>query len=213
MKSESALVKKGDTVSLHYTGTLADGSRFDSSEGREPLHFEVSSGQVIPGFDKAVTGMKRGESKTFTLEAKDAYGPVHAELNKEVPRKSLPADVEIKPGMMLMMKGPQGQHLPVKVLKVSNEKVTLDLNHPLAGKDLTFKVEVVGVNDIDLSQEAGCCGSGSCGEESSGCGSGSCGEGGCSGSCSAEGCDKPDCCKKEGKKEMNMPEHGGCCQH
>ena len=226
MKSDA--VKKGDTVSLHYTGTLQDGSTFDSSEGREPLHFEVGSGQVIPGFDKAVTGMKKGESKKFTLEVKDAYGPVHAKLNKEVPKKAFPTDVEVKEGMMLMMQGPQGQHLPVKVIKVAKDSVTLDMNHPLAGKDLTFEVKVVGINDVDAkAMEGDCCGSGACGSEaesgscgsgacgsesgSGGGGSGSCGEGGCSGSCSPEGCDKPDCCKKEGKK-MKVESHGsGCC--
>lgn len=199
------LVKKGDTVSLHYTGTLADGSTFDSSQGREPLSFEVGSGQVIPGFDKAVAGMKKGESKKFTIPAEEAYGPISAELHKEIPRKSLPAD--IKPGMMLMMQGHQ-QHIPVKVIKVSETTATLDLNHPLAGKDLTFEVKVVGINEIPLSQEGGCCGGGGCGSGSSDPSSMS---GGCSGSCSPEGCEKDDCCKKE-EKEMESSHGGGCCR-
>lgn len=140
-------VKKGDKVKLDYTGKLEDGSVFDSSEGKAPLCFEVGSGQVIPGFDKAVEGMKTGEEKTFTLKSEDAYGSVKEDLKQEIPRDKLPAEPEPKEGMMLMMQAPTGQQIPARIVGVSEDKVTIDVNHPLAGKDLTFTVKVVGVNE------------------------------------------------------------------
>jgi len=140
-------VKKGDKVKVEYTGKLEDGSVFDSSEGKAPLQFEVGAQQVIPGFDKAVEGMKKDEEKEFTLKVDEAYGPVKEELKQEIPRDKLPKDPEPKEGMMLMMQAPTGQQIPAKITKVADDKVTIDINHPLAGKDLTFSVKVVGVNE------------------------------------------------------------------
>lgn len=138
-------VTKGDTVSLEYTGTLADGQVFDSSEGREPLKFEVGSGQVIPGFDKAVQGMKLNGEKTFTIKAADAYGPVRPEMVIQAPQAKLPAQPEPEVGMILVLQGPEGEKLPAKIIKLENGMVTIDANHPLAGKNLTFKVKVVAI--------------------------------------------------------------------
>ena len=140
-------VKKGDKGKVEYTGKLEDGSVFDSSEGKEPLQFEVGAQQVIPGFEKAVEGMKKDEEKEFTLKSEEAYGPVRPEMVQEVPRDKLPEQPEPAVGMMLMMQAPTGQQIPAKITKVEDGKVTIDVNHPLAGKDLVFKVKVVGIND------------------------------------------------------------------
>ncbi len=139
-------IKKGDQVALHYQGTFDDGIVFDSSEvsGR-PLIFKVGAGQVIPGFEKAVLGMKKGEEKTFRVTPAEAYGEHNPDLLKEVPRGTLPKEADIKVGMMLGMKLSTGATLPVKVVKVTTEKVTMDVNHPLAGKALNFKIRIVEV--------------------------------------------------------------------
>lgn len=135
----------GKTVRIHYTGTLADGSVFDSSEGRDPLEFTVGSGQIIPGLDRAIDGMAMGEQKTVTIPATEAYGDYQAEARQDVPREQIPADIPLDPGTMLNMQTPDGRQIPVQVAEVTEETVTLDANHPLAGKDLTFAVEVVSV--------------------------------------------------------------------
>ncbi len=134
----------GDTVSIHYTGTLTDGSVFDSSRGREPLEFTLGGGQVIPGFDAAVTGMTVGEEKTVTIPAAEAYGTRRAELMVEVDRSQFPPDVEPEIGQQLeLSRGPQ--QFVVTVRDVSDGRVLLDGNHPLAGEDLTFALELVAV--------------------------------------------------------------------
>lgn len=135
-------VKKGDTVKVHYTGTLDDGKMFDSSEGKDPIEFKVGDGLVIKGFDKGVEGMKQGEEKEIHIECKDAYGEPNEELKKEVPKSSFPDNVELKIGMVLVVQGPNGQQMPVRVVDIKGDKVTVDFNHPLAGKDLNFKVKV-----------------------------------------------------------------------
>jgi len=167
------MVKSGDRVSVHYTGKLKDGTVFDSSDGRAPLTFAVGAGQVIPGFDKAVTGMKKTEKKTFTIPSAEAYGPVVKELILEIPRARLPPQPDPQVGMQLIMRGPQGQQVPATITKVEGDKVTIDINHPLAGKDLTFDIEVVGINDASLEEKesCGCCGEecGSCTEEECSC--------------------------------------------
>jgi peptidylprolyl isomerase len=147
-------IKKGDKVKIEYTGKLTDGSVFDSSEGRAPLCFEVGAKQVIPGFDNAVEGMKMDEEKEFTLKVDEAYGPIKAELVQEVPRDKLPEKPEPEVGMMLMMQAPTGQQIPAKITKIADDKVTIDINHPLAGKDLTFTVKVVGVNEPEEVTES-----------------------------------------------------------
>ncbi len=136
---------QGDTVRIHYTGRLDDGTVFDTSEGREPLEFTLGSGQVIPGFEKAVEGMEAGEEKTFTIPADEAYGPHQEDLVLKVPREHLPEGLEPQVGQMLQMQTADGQVFQVKVMEVAEDHMVLDANHPLAGQDLTFDIEVVDV--------------------------------------------------------------------
>ena len=137
--------KAGDTVAIHYTGTLADGSRFDSSEGRDPLRFTLGSGQIIAGLDAAITGMSQGEKKSVTIAAAEAYGDHRPEAVQAVPRAQIPAEIPLEVGGGLQVQTPDGQTIPVTVTSVTDEEVTLDANHPLAGKDLTFAVELVEI--------------------------------------------------------------------
>jgi peptidylprolyl isomerase len=138
--------KTGDSVKIHYTGTLDDGTQFDSSAGREPLAFELGSGQVIPGFDKAVEGMTVGDSKTVNIPAEDAYGPHHAQMVQEVPLSALPEDLTPAEGMGLQAQGPDGQQVNLVITSVQEEVITVDGNHPLAGKALNFDIELVSVD-------------------------------------------------------------------
>lgn len=137
--------KSGDTVRIHYTGTLNDGSTFDSSAGRDPLEFTLGSGQVIPGFDTGVTGMSIGEKKTINIPAENAYGEVDPDARQAVPRDQIPADIPLEIGTMLQMQAPTGQVVQVAVIEVTETEVTLDANHPLAGKDLNFELELVEI--------------------------------------------------------------------
>ena len=138
-------VKSGDTVQIHYTGTLLDGTTFDSSEGREPLEFTVGSGQIIPGLDTALPGMAVGEKKTVQVASDEAYGPLNPEMRQAVPREGIPAEIPLEIGTQLQMQTPDGQAMPVTVVDVDEATVTLDANHPLAGKDLKFDIELVNV--------------------------------------------------------------------
>ena len=138
--------KAGDSVKIHYTGTLDDGTQFDSSDGREPLAFELGSGQVIPGFDKAVDGMSVGETKSVNIPAEDAYGPHHPQMIQEVPRSALPDDLEPAEGMGLQAQGPDGQVLNLVVTGVQEDSITVDGNHPLAGKALNVDIELVSID-------------------------------------------------------------------
>ena len=138
-------VKKGDTVRIHYHGKLTDGTTFDSSEGREPLEFEVGGGMVIPGFDAGVTGMTVGEKKTITIPADEAYGQKQEEMIMEFPKERFPADMVPEVGMQLNMSNDQGQTFPVLIADVKEDVVILDANHPLAGEDLTFDLELVEI--------------------------------------------------------------------
>ena len=135
--------KKGDTVRVHYTGTLTDGSKFDSSVGGDPLEFVVGAGQVIAGFDDAVTGMSVGESCSVSIDAGNAYGERIDELVHEVPRNVLPDDMEPAVGMALQASTPEGQVTRLVITAVADEAVTVDANHPLAGEDLAFDIELV----------------------------------------------------------------------
>lgn len=135
----------GQTVRIHYTGTLADGTQFDSSEGRAPLEFTLGSGQVIPGFDVAVTGMEVGATKTVTIPAAQAYGEPRPEMVLEVGRDQFPAGVVPEVGQELHLQTPEGQHVPVRVVEVADDTVMLDANHALAGEDLTFALELVEI--------------------------------------------------------------------
>lgn len=136
-------VKTDDTVRIHYTGKLLDGTSFDSSQGRDPLEFVVGSGHVIAGMDAALPGMSEGEKKTIQIACNDAYGPINPALRQPVPRDTIPADVELELGMQLQMQTTDGQVVLVKVVSFSEEEVTLDANHALAGFDLTFEIELV----------------------------------------------------------------------
>lgn len=140
------IVEESNNVSLHYTGTLNNGETFDSSEGREPLTFEVGSGQVIPGFDKAVRGMKIDESKKFTIPAEEAYGSVNEDLLYDVPKDAIPAELAPYEGQRLVSNLEDGRQIPVTVTKISEETITLDANHPLAGQDLTFDITIVAID-------------------------------------------------------------------
>ena len=138
--------KEGDTVKIHYTGSLEDGTVFDSSQGRDPLAFTIGSGQVIPGFEEAVTGMAPSEKKNVTIPVDKAYGPRNEELVIEVPRNQVPPDLEPEVGQKLQMQGPNNQMIVVEVKNVTEEQVVLDANPPLAGKDLIFDIELVEIS-------------------------------------------------------------------
>jgi len=138
--------KQGDTVTIHYTGTLEDGTIFDSSEGRDPLSFTVGNGQVIPGFEEAVIGMTKDEKKNVTIPVEKAYGPRNEEMVIEVPRNQMPPDINPEVGQKLQMQGPDNQIVVVEITGVTDELVTLDANPPLAGKDLIFDIELVTIS-------------------------------------------------------------------
>ncbi|HEY5541265.1 MAG TPA: peptidylprolyl isomerase [Coriobacteriia bacterium] len=135
--------KPGDTVRVHYRGTLSDGTEFDSSAGREPLQFEVGSGQVIPGFDAAVVDLEPGEKVTVTIPAADAYGESQPEGVQKFPLSAFPSTPEI--GWAVELGGPNGERIPATISGIEGEEVILDFNHPLAGQDLTFEIELVEV--------------------------------------------------------------------
>ena len=139
-------VEKGDKVKVEYTGKLEDGTVFDSSEKHgAPLEFEVGAGQVISGFDEAIVGMKKDEEKKITLAPEDAYGERNEELIKDIPKESFPQDQEIKPGMVFMMKVPDGRQFPAVISEVKDNAVTVDLNPPLAGKTLVFEIKLLEI--------------------------------------------------------------------
>lgn len=140
-----AQVKSGDKIKVHYHGKLTSGETFDSSAGREPLEFEVGSGMVIKGFDDGVTGMAVGEKKTINIPFDDAYGPKNPEMLIEMPKERFPKDMEIEVGMPLGMSDQDGQQFQVTVVEVKEEVVMLDANHPLAGQDLVFDLELVEI--------------------------------------------------------------------
>ncbi|MDR3712862.1 MAG: peptidylprolyl isomerase [Puia sp.] len=138
-------VKAGDTVKVHYHGRLTDGTVFDSSEGREPLEFEVGSGMVIKGFDNGLMGMAIGDKKTVEIAVDEAYGPKDPQMVMEFPIDRFPPDVKPEVGMQLNMTNSSGQHIPVVIVDVKEDAVVLDANHPLAGEDLIFDLELVDI--------------------------------------------------------------------
>ena len=138
-------VKSGDKIKVHYHGRLNNGETFDSSQGREPLEFTVGSGQVIKGFDEGVMGMQVGDKKTVNIPVQDAYGEKSDEMLIEFDRSQFPPDMKPEVGMQLMMNNGQGQSFPVIVREVQEDSVVLDANHPLAGEDLTFDLELVEI--------------------------------------------------------------------
>ena len=137
--------KKNDTVKVHYTGRLKDGEIFDSSKGREPLQFTVGGGQMIAGFDAAVDGMELDEKKEVTIPSKEAYGERNEDMIQQVPRAELPEDMKPEVGQTLVATGPDGRQTHVVVTEVTDAQITVDANHPLAGKDLIFEIELVEI--------------------------------------------------------------------
>ncbi len=137
--------KDGDTVQIHYTGRLDDNTVFDSSAGKSPLEFKLGSGEVIQGFDDAITGMRIGEKKTTSIPADKAYGQHQAEMVMEVERDQFPSEIVPEMGQKIQLEQPNGQEVIVVVIAVNDTKVTLDANPPLAGQDLTFDLELVEI--------------------------------------------------------------------
>jgi len=141
-----AQVKSGDKINVHYTGKLTDGTLFDSSKGREPLEFQVGSGMVIKGFDEGVTGMVVGEKKTVHIPVSKAYGDVDSSYLAVFNKEEIPSDIPYEVGMQLNMhQDGTGEVMPVIVVEVTETTITLDANHPLAGKDLIFDLELVSI--------------------------------------------------------------------
>lgn len=138
-------VKNGDKVKVHYHGKLRNGETFDSSQGREPLEFTVGDGQVIKGFDLGVMGMQVGDKRTVEIEVEDAYGVKNEDMIIEFPKTQFPEDMKPEVGMQLMMNNGEGQSFPVLVKDVKEETVLLDANHPLAGEELIFDIELVEI--------------------------------------------------------------------
>lgn len=139
-------VKNGDTVKVHYTGTLKNGEIFDSSRESDPLEFKLGQGQLIPGFEKSVIGLAEGESTKVEIPSAEAYGESREDLIVKVPKDKVPQDIEPVVGLQLQVNQPDGQPIPVRITEITDAELTLDANHPLAGKDLTFDIEVVSIN-------------------------------------------------------------------
>ncbi|NLV32527.1 MAG: peptidylprolyl isomerase [Acidobacteria bacterium] len=137
-------IENGKKVSFHYTLTVEE-EVLQSSEGAEPLSYTHGSGQIIPGLAAGMEGMNEGEKKTILVSSENAYGPVNPEAFNEVPKSALPGDLEIEEGMMLQARSPEGQSMPVRVAEIREDTVLMDMNHPLAGKDLKFDVKIVSV--------------------------------------------------------------------
>ncbi len=137
--------EKGNKVKVHYKGKLKDGTTFDTSEGKTPLEFTIGEGQLIPGFENGVIGLTEGESKEINLSPEDGYGERQEQLVGKIPRQKLPETIDPKVGMRLQSQTPEGQTFVVKVIDVSDNDITIDGNHELAGKDLVFEVELVEI--------------------------------------------------------------------
>lgn len=138
-------VKSGDTVRIHYTGTFADGSSFDSSTGRDPLEFTVGGGQIVPGLDKAIPGMTVGEQKKVTVSPAEGYGESDPQAIQSVARSDIPAEIELSVDAVLQVQNQEGRTMHVRVAEITDDTVALDANHPLAGKELIFDIELVEI--------------------------------------------------------------------
>jgi peptidylprolyl isomerase len=152
-------VENGKYISVEYTGTLGNGEVFDSSVGRQPLEILMGDGQLIKGFETQLMGMVLNEKKSFTLTPEDAYGQRSGALMQSIPRSDVPEDMDVQIGMVVGFITPEGDRVPARVVQMDDEKLTMDLNHPLAGESLTFEIEVVGIND-EPTQESHDCPSG-----------------------------------------------------
>jgi len=142
-------VKENNTVKVNYTGKLSDGQVFDSSEGKEPIEFTLGQGQLIPGFEKGLIDMELNEKKTITIAKEEAYGEINNDLIQEVEKTQLPQDMTPEVGMGLVSKSPDGQEMNLLVVEVREESIVIDGNHPLAGKELIFDLEVVEIKDTE----------------------------------------------------------------
>jgi FKBP-type peptidyl-prolyl cis-trans isomerase SlpA len=138
-------VKANDTVKVHYTGTLQDGTVFDSSRDREPIQFTLGEGKIIPGFEQGILDMSVNETKTINIPSKEAYGERNEQMIQEVPNSQLPPEIKPEVGMGLMSQTPDGQQMQLTVVEVKDNSIVVDANHPLAGKDLTFELELVEI--------------------------------------------------------------------
>jgi peptidylprolyl isomerase len=164
-------IKTGDTISVDYTGKLQTGKVFDSSDGKEPLTFTVGSGMLIKGFDQAVIGMKKGETKTVVIEPEQGYGLRNEEMFVEIPRQQFPDEVPLTEGLQLQLQDPEGGPVPASIAEVREDVVKMDINHFLAGKALEFDITIV---ETGLEPPAHECGSGGCHCDSSGCSDSGC---------------------------------------
>lgn len=160
-------IKSGDTIAVDYTGKLESGEVFDSSEGKQPLTFTVDAGMLIKGFDQAVIGMTKGESKTVTIPPEMGYGPRDENAMVSIPREQFPPEMTLTEGMQLQLQNPAGQPVPARVASVNETDVTMDVNHFLAGKTLVFDITIA-----ETGLDPSAC---SCGTKSGGCDSGCCG--------------------------------------
>lgn len=152
------VVEKGNMIKVEYTGSFEDGEVFDASERHgQPLEFKAGEGMVVPGFDAAVIGMDVDEEKTVTLQPEEAYGPRNDQAIQKVPKDKFPA--EAKEGMMIGVPLPNGQQMPAKIEKIDDKEVTIDMNHPMAGKVLVFKIKVVEIGEGECSGECDACSS------------------------------------------------------
>jgi peptidylprolyl isomerase len=142
-----AEAKRGDTVKVHYTGKLKDGTVFDTSQGSDPIEFTLGESQVIPGFEKAVEGLSEGETTVAEIPMDDAYGQRQENLIVEVDKNSFPEEIDPEVGQMLTMQQPDGKKVNVRVDEIANGRVKLDANHPLAGEDLVFEIEVLEISN------------------------------------------------------------------
>jgi len=164
-KPKPTKVEQGLLVSVEYVGKLKSGEEFDNSKAHGPIQFVVGNGQVIKGFDKAVIGMKIGDKKKFTIPKVDAYGDANPALIQQIPLSKVPENIksQLKVGGFLVMQSPVGQQVPAKVIKLDKDNVSLDMNHPLAGQDLTFDIKLVDINHAPEGSECGDCGD-NCGD-------------------------------------------------
>ena len=145
-------VTVNSTVKVHYTGKLADGEVFDTSDGKEPIEFTLGQGQLIPGFEKGLIDMKLNEKKTITIPKEEAYGDVNKDLIQEVKKTELPQDMAPEVGMGLVSKTPDGQEMNLMVVEVREETIVIDGNHPLAGKELIFDLEVLAITEAEVTK-------------------------------------------------------------
>jgi len=149
-------VENGLYVSVDYRGTLQNGDVFDDSHGRQPLEVHMGVGQLIAGFEKQLMGMALNDKKRFTLDPEDAYGQRDESLTRDFARADLPAEMEPQVGMMIALQSPEGRQMPAKITHLDDEKLSVDMNHPLAGESLTFEIEVVGISESPTQSHAGC---------------------------------------------------------